>query len=543
MRDFKKHVAASSMICSVFLVCALLAVFSTLPASSPGGEANVSRAESSAASRVHPYAMSAGTASLEAPPASADTGAAKTPAGTPAAAPAPTPATTAPLVPSEPVEQPEETPQIPDEPAASAVDPSLPAPTDFTAFFNYSWWQRRTELAWTGVNHPEFDDYLVARWAQDDFASMLDIFQQLAAMNPAAEPYASDLQAQFLVLQGGGLTYTEKNATLDAIEADVDQLFTILFTTPGTGSLVQQLVALADMAQTANTYYYDTYTSDNTYYLYIAVARYSSGDTSVPSGSGGVFSVRPDWAAPAVPTGFTATAYDPGVALEWGRNSEDDLAGYNVFVMQGGSPVQLNTSLITTGTEFFYEDIEDAGGTTYQVRAVDLWSRESSPASAVSVLAPAIVYDVDDAGWVYAGSWAREDYRAIETSGGLLWVGHWGEEPQSDPPYDPEPPGTFTGASASLQFTGRMIRVYSARYWSCGNVNFYIDGELKDTFNLYYDGGYFNGTYIPPLWQQRSFQITGLSKGSHTLTIEAAGSGGAQGQHFINFEYAESRGP
>ncbi|MBN2027920.1 MAG: hypothetical protein JW854_14305 [Actinobacteria bacterium] len=537
MKGFKKHIAATLLLGAVLLACAFLAVSYGVPASSPAVGEGRDGADAASASLVHPDDLSPGMMT----PRACQEPRTEEIAAAPAAAVAAEPGATETREPEETPQEPEETPQGPDEPNASAVDPSLPAPTDFTATFNYGVGQRRSELTWTAVSYPGLTGYVLARWAQNDFASMLDIFQQLAASNPAAAPCASDLQAQFLVLYQGGLTYTEKNATMDAIEADVDQLFTILFSTPGTGSLVQQLVALADTAQTTNTYYYDNSISDNIYYLYIAVANYNNGDTSAPSNSGGVFSVRPDRTAPATPTGFTATAYDPGVALEWDRNTEADLAGYDVFVMQGGSPVQLNPSLITTGTEFFYEDIGDAGGTTYRVRAVDLRSRRSGLASAVSVLAPATYYYADDPAWVCSGSWDLEDYRAIETSGGLLWVGHWGEVPPPDPPYSPPPVPTYTQASASLQFTGRRVRVYSARYWACGNVNFYIDGELEDTFNLYYDGGYTNGTYIPPLWQQRSFQITGLSKGPHTLIIEAAGSGGAQGQHFVNFEYAESR--
>jgi len=67
---------------------------------------------------------------------------------------------------------------------------------------------------------------------------------------------------------------------------------------------------------------------------------------------------------------------------------------------------------------------------------------------------------------------------------------------------------------------------------------------LRGTFNLYYDGGYYptpTSPYIPPLWQQKTFEITGLSKGQHTLTVEDSGTAGAGGDTFVNFDYAEVR--
>ncbi|RJP34569.1 MAG: hypothetical protein C4536_02555 [Actinobacteria bacterium] len=526
MRGLRKHFGAGVVICAIFLSCALFAVFSGIPASSPAGEGNVEKAEASAFSVANPDDLSPGT---RVSPVSATGGSDTLTVAAPAAAPE-TP------VQQEPPLQTDAPPQIPDEPSASAVDPSLPAPAGFTATFNYGWLQRRAELAWNGVVHPQLAGYYVVRWAQDDFVSLLNIFQQLAALNPAAAPYAGDMQAQFVSLSQGGLTYTEKNATMDRIEADLDQLFSILFATPGTESLVQQLIGLADIAQTTSTAYLDTSFTSNYYYLYVVAARYSNGDTSVPSNSGGVFTVRVDWTAPAAPAGFAATAYDPGAALEWSRNTEADLAGYNVYLRQGGSDILLNPSPITSGTEFF--DLTGVEGATYRVRAVDLWNRTSNPTSATAVLAPATVYDADSAAWSYSGSWAREDYRGGDPpGGGLLRVGHWGDA-QADPP--------LARASVTLTFSGRRIRVYSARYYTCGNVNVYVDGIPRATFNLYYDGGYYTGpygqgTYIPPLWQQMSFEITGLSKGQHTLLLEAVGSGGAEGQHFINFEYAESR--
>jgi hypothetical protein len=325
------------------------------------------------------------------------------------------------------------------------------------------------------------------------------------------------------------LTVTERQDIADLIELDLDALFAIIsanIADPVVQGYWDDLIALATLDYVGSSQ--DKYQRNKLvlekYYFYVVLAEYAGGDTSPPSNSWGVFAYWGDGPAPAQPTGFTATAYDPGVALEWDPNTEMDLAGYNVYELQGGTPVQLNTALITYGTEYFH--MTGTVGATYYVEAVNMAGLDSTDASAVSVLAPATIYDADNPAWGYpVGVWAREDYSAIETGGRVLRV------------------SGSAGASASLTFTGRRVKVYSARYWSCGSVNFYIDGELENTFNLYYDGGYFDdpNPYKPALWQQEVFVITGLSKGSHTLTVECVGSGGGYGENYINFDYAEVR--
>lgn len=517
MKSLWKRISAGLFVTAVFFFCALVAILSGTPATSTVGEMGVEKAEASVNSSgiVERAPAEAGREAVEPMQSNGESPAPSSAVQDPAA-----------QVPEDPPQAPGEQELPKEEPGApgiSAIDPSLPAPTGLAASFNYGWRTRRAELAWTAVVHPDLEGYYVVRWAYGDFPSLISIFQQLAAVNPAAAPFVSDLQAHFAALSQPGLTYTERNAILDDAEADMDQLQTILFATPGTESLVEQLIALAYVDYTTGTTYRDTGFSNNTYYLYVVAADYDNGDTSVPSNSGGVFAVNVDWWAPARPQGFTATAYDPGVALEWSRNTENDLAGYNVYVLQDGTPVQLNSQLVTSGTEFFH--MAGVAGATYQVRAVDLWNRTSNQASAVSTLTPATVYDVDSPDWSYVGLWAREDYTETEGGGRVLRL-------TNNP-----------GATASVTFTGRRVKVFSSRYWSCGNVQFYIDGDPVGTCNLYYDGGYYDypNPYKPPLWQQQVFEVTGLSEGQHTLTIGCLGYGEEYGQCFINFDYVEVR--
>jgi len=441
-----------------------------------------------------------------------------------------------------------------DPPAIARIDPLLASPSNlFGTYYPQGWGNSRNELEWTQATDPTVTRYLLEEWTSDDFASMVSIFNQLVVYESSAATPAADFQAHTTQAMQAGLTIAEREDIADLIEVDLDWLLSIISgsTEPEVWDLWDDLVALSPLYEIdakKNTYQRNKLDL-NIYYFYVVVAEYPSLNTSPPTNSWGMFAYDKRSTAPAQPTGFTATAYDPGVALEWNRNLEMDLVGYNVYLLDGVTEILLNTGgPITHGTEFFHMD--GLVGATYLVRAINSNDVLSTAASAVSVLAAATVYDADSTAWVYSGSWAREDYSTSEPSGGaLLRVGHWGEVPASDPPYDPAPPpGTFTRASVSLQFNGRRIRVYSARFFRCGSVNFYIDGNLEGTFNLYYDGGYYDGpygtgTYVPALWQQMSFQITGLSSGNHTLIIEAVGSGGAQGSQFINFEYAESRGP
>jgi hypothetical protein len=263
------------------------------------------------------------------------------------------------------------------------------------------------------------------------------------------------------------------------------------------------------------------------YYFYVVLAEYTGGDTSPPSNSWGVYAYWGDGPAPAQPTGFTATAYDPGVGLEWDRNTEMDLAGYNVYVEGSSTPLNGDT-LITQGTEYFH--MTGGIGVTYYVEAVNMAELASTQASAVSVLAPATVYDADNLGWSYLGQWVREDYSdPVLYGGSVLRVAH------------------DTGATASVDFNGRRVKVFTSRYWQGGQVRFWVDGVDYGVVNLY---------KVEPLpardieWGYEAFVVTGLDQGSHTLTLEVLGAGcpeppppeyPALQYNFVNFEYAESR--
>lgn len=99
--------------------------------------------------------------------------------------------------------------------------------------------------------------------------------------------------------------------------------------------------------------------------------------------------------APAAPTGFSATAGDGTISLNWNDNSEGDLAGYNIYrsTTSGSGYIKLNVSLVSSSD---YMDNSVNNGTTYYyvVTAVDTSSNESAYSSEVSATPAAPVTSI-----------------------------------------------------------------------------------------------------------------------------------------------------
>ncbi len=92
-----------------------------------------------------------------------------------------------------------------------------------------------------------------------------------------------------------------------------------------------------------------------------------------------------DVTPPAAPTGLVATADNAVVNLDWGNNSEADLAGYNVYrgTSAGGPYSKINGAVVAVSD---YSDTTVTNGTTYYyaVRAADTSSNESGNSNEVS---------------------------------------------------------------------------------------------------------------------------------------------------------------
>jgi fibronectin type 3 domain-containing protein len=123
-------------------------------------------------------------------------------------------------------------------------------------------------------------------------------------------------------------------------------------------------------------------------YYYIVRGVDDAGNISIPSNQA---HAAPIDDAPNAPTGLSAaTPFERMVQLDWNDNTEDDLAGYNLFrsTTSGSGYQQVNTDLFT-GSNF--TDTGRTGGIWYYyiVQAVDT----AGHISANSTEASALVYD------------------------------------------------------------------------------------------------------------------------------------------------------
>lgn len=403
----------------------------------------------------------------------------------------------------------------PDTAAPSAAGWTSQAPGNFKVAYTVS--NHTAACSWSAITSPAPHGYQIYKWTQDSFYDVYGYYQQLGQLDATAKPYFTDFDLKVNdMLNSPGLTIAERQARIDAIEVDLDALNGIMCSNPAAASLLSKVKSAASKANTTNTTWSDNSCNDNYYYWYSVVTRNSSRQDSSPfSHSEAVFTVRSNSTTPAAPTGVKATAYDPGVVVEWARNTEYDLAGYNVYLISGTTWTKLNTTaLITTGTEYYYPS--GTAGQIFGVTAVDasVPARESAKtAKATAVLAPATTYLAADPGWVTSGgTWKIENYKA-DGGSDILVAGD-------------------TGSRASHAFSGRRVKVVTATYWSCGMAKILIDGVDCGTYNL-------NSAAMA--WNVNIFTASGLAKGSHTITIEITGAGGSGDLHFVNVQSIEAR--
>ena len=101
------------------------------------------------------------------------------------------------------------------------------------------------------------------------------------------------------------------------------------------------------------------------------------GETLLPELGGCAFPVTPDRTPPAAPTGLEATPGDRTVNLSWRANTEDDLAGYNLYrdgelLAPGLAESSYNDNTVVNDITY-----------TYAVTALDHSGNESAPSPAL----------------------------------------------------------------------------------------------------------------------------------------------------------------
>jgi len=213
---------------------------------------------------------------------------------------------------------------------------------------------------------------------------------------------------------------------------------------------------------------------------------------------------------PAPPQGVVAAAIDPGVSLDWQPNSEENLAGYNVYYSRNGRWRQLNGDILTD--THYYND-QGSVGQTYAVSAVNIFGIESGYTVVTAQPTTPVIYQEDDPAVTYEGLWVIERYEGA-SGGSIIVAGSAGER-------------------LNFAFTGRQVKLIAANYWTCGNARVYIDGELMGTVSMYsYD----------PIFQSIDLSVPGLKYGHHVLTVEVVGAGNPETEFdFVNVDAFEVR--
>ena len=281
------------------------------------------------------------------------------------------------------------------------------------------------------------------------------------------------------------------------------------------GFLVYRVVAgdylegqdLAPIGATKKTAYEDYDIKPGLTYRYWVTAVSKGGEESKPSEPVDVATYED--VAPAPPRGVMAGAVDPGVGIDWSPNGEANLLGYNVYKRNARSRFDKLTRDPIADTHYY--DKKGVAGDVYAVSAVNGYGRESELTVTEAQAIVPVRHEESDAAITTEGLWVLEAYP--EASGGKIKV------------------AGSRGDRLSFRFTGRQVKVYNAKYWTCGSVNMYIDGGLVATVNLYsYD----------LVFQSITLSAPGLAYGEHVLTLEALGTGNPEVDYnFVNLDALE----
>lgn len=139
------------------------------------------------------------------------------------------------------------------------------------------------------------------------------------------------------------------------------------------------------LADVTDTEYRDTsFDFGKTYYYNVRAAFGKPGQLAMSEPSATAKITPRDTFPPAPPEGLSSIYSAGAVEVIWTANTETDLAGYNVYRLENGTPQRLNKELLKTPV---YRDATAAANVTltYDVTAVDLSGNESKPSKQESV--------------------------------------------------------------------------------------------------------------------------------------------------------------
>jgi fibronectin type 3 domain-containing protein len=121
-----------------------------------------------------------------------------------------------------------------------------------------------------------------------------------------------------------------------------------------------------------------------TYYYQVSAFFGASSHASMSEASPPVKVVARDIFPPAAPQGLEGLYSAGAVELVWTANTESDLAGYNVYRLDGQPAQRLNKELVPT-PEFRDSSVAAARIYLYYVTAVDQSGNESKPSQKAEI--------------------------------------------------------------------------------------------------------------------------------------------------------------
>ena len=198
-----------------------------------------------------------------------------------------------------------------------------------------------------------------------------------------------------------------------------------------------------------------------------------------------------DYTPPSVPSGLTAVADNGRVTLSWSASSGDPV-GYVVLV----DGVPLTTGMPVAGTTHVVNGLTNGTSYSFTVAAIDAAGNVSA-ASAPAVATPlaTLRFEETATGVLFTSGWSNA--AAPQRSGGTARL-------TSTP-----------GTEMNVVFEGSTVRWIASVGPNRGQAVVSIDGGTPTVVDL----------YAPTLaYQQVVFQRTGLSAGSHTMSITTLSS-------------------
>jgi hypothetical protein len=261
-----------------------------------------------------------------------------------------------------------------------------------------------------------------------------------------------------------------------------------------------------------------------------------------------------DRTPPQPPSEVEPAAMEVGVSITWKTNNQEpDFAGFNIYLYRNGGKCPRKLNCYPVKDCFFYSRA-GAAGDLFAVRSVDTSGNESQnppveaaalPDRIVDFLHPTQNQNPDAEYSDGEGDWPVVPGSYMGTNGGSIKItqddgtcvnaafkGLWAFEKYED--YD----GQLIvcndqGASLEVTFYGRSVKLVSARYWTCGMCQVYLDGRFRGTFNLQSEETQYGYTVLLDC---------SLRPGYHTIKLVNPGIAvtpfNAQyGFHFVVFDY------